>query len=282
MWTNEWNEFMNQLTVDEMTTLIRKNCNMWRSTGLESIAKAANQQKDSYNNNGDTLLWVDAPTITATWNTDLAYEIGQCRGNLSLYNGWSAWGGPEMDTHRSPFSGRNYEYMSQDGLVGGYIAAGLTAGMEAMGVNCYIKHFAFNDQETCRDGMENMVWVSEQAARQIYLKVFQICMQEGGSASSMTGFARFCGIPTSGNNHLTWTYKLLVNDDGVPTPEMDEELEENQVIEVSADQGMGGGGGMEGFDIEPEDVTFETGADITGSWTEADGQITVTWPGNEA
>lgn len=200
--TDEWNEFMNQLTVEEMTTLIRKNTNMWRSTGLPNIGKAANQQKDSYNNNGDTFLWVDAPTITATWNTELAYEIGQVRGNLSLYNGWSAWGGPEMDTHRSPFSGRNYEYMSQDGLVGGYMAAGLTAGMEAMGVTCYIKHFALNDQETCRDGMENMVWVSEQAARQIYFKVFQICMQEGGSSSSMTGFARFCGVPTSSNNRL--------------------------------------------------------------------------------
>lgn len=200
--TDKWNTFMNQLTVDEMTTLIRKNGNMWRSTGLDSIGKAANQQKDSYNNNGDTFLWVDAPTITATWNTEIAYDIGQVRGNLSLYNGWSAWGGPEMDTHRSPFSGRNYEYLSQDGIVGGYIAAGLTGGMEAMGVTCYVKHFALNDQETCRDGMENMVWLSEQSARQIYFKVFQMAMQEGGSSSSMTGFARFCGVPTSSNNRL--------------------------------------------------------------------------------
>ena len=200
--TSAWVEFMNQLTVDEMITLIRKNYNMWRSTGLSTIAKAANQQKDSYNNNGDTLLWVDAPTITATWNTEIAYDIGQLRGNISLYNGWSAWGGPEMDTHRSPFSGRNYEYLSQDGILGGYIAAGLTGGMEAMGVTCYVKHFALNDQETCRDGMENMVWVSEQAARQIYFKVFQMAMQEGGSSSSMTGFARFCGVPTSSNNRL--------------------------------------------------------------------------------
>lgn len=200
--SDKWNEFMNQLTVEEMTTLIRKNGNMWRSTGLATIGKAANQQKDSYNNNGDTFLWVDAPTITATWNTEIAYDIGQVRGNLSLFNGWSAWGGPEMDTHRSPFSGRNYEYLSQDGLLGGYIAAGLTGGMEAMGVTCYVKHFALNDQETCRDGMENMVWLSEQAARQIYFKVFQMAMQEGGSSSSMTGFARFCGIPTSSNNEL--------------------------------------------------------------------------------
>lgn len=200
--TDAWNAFMNQLTVEEMTTLIRKNGNMWRSTGLPNIGKAANQQKDSYNNNGDTLLWVDAPTITATWNVEIAYEIGRIRGNLSLYNGWSAWGGPEMDTHRSPFSGRNYEYLSQDGIVGGYIAAGLTGGMEAMGVTCYVKHFALNDQETCRDGMENMVWLSEQAARQNYFKVFQMAMQEGGSSSSMTGFARFCGVPTSSNNRL--------------------------------------------------------------------------------
>jgi len=200
--TVAWSNFMNQLTVDEMTKIIRKSDNMWRSTALETVGKAANQQKDSYNNNGNTFSWVDAPTITATWNTDLAYKIGQVRGNLSVYNGWSAWGGPEMDTHRSPFSGRNFEYLSQDGLLGGYIAAGLTSGMQSKGVTCYIKHFVLNDQETCRDGMENMVWLSEQNFRQNYLKVFQMAMQEGGSKSAMTGFARISGIPTSSNNQL--------------------------------------------------------------------------------
>ncbi|MCD7885268.1 MAG: glycoside hydrolase family 3 C-terminal domain-containing protein [Lachnospiraceae bacterium] len=202
----EWDEFMNQLTVDELKTLVERQNSMWTTTALETIGKISSTQADSYNDvrtAGGTFLWVDSPTLSATWNTDLANKVGLLRGNIEVLNGWSGYGGKEMNTHRSPFSGRNAEYLSQDGIQGGYIAAALVSGMESKGVTCYIKHFAFNDMETCRDGMNNNVWVSEQAARQIYLKVFQMAMQEGGASGAMTGFARFCGTPMSMNNQVT-------------------------------------------------------------------------------
>ena len=200
-----WDEFMNQLTLDELKYLVERQNSMWVTSELATIGKRSSTQADSYNDvrtAGGTFLWVDSPTLSATWNTDLANKVGLSRGNIEVLQGWSGYGGKEMDTHRSPFSGRNAEYLSQDGIQGGYIAAAFTSGMESKGVTCYIKHFAFNDQETNRDGMCNNVWVSEQAARQIYLKVFQMAMQEGGASGSMTGFARFCGVPMSSNNQV--------------------------------------------------------------------------------
>lgn len=201
----QWDKFMNQLTLDELKFLVERQNSMWVTSELATIGKHSSTQADSYNDvrtAGGTFLWIDSPTLSATWNTELANRVGISRGNIEVLQGWSGYGGKEMDTHRSPFSGRNAEYLSQDGIQGGYIAAAFTSGMESRGVTCYIKHFAFNDQETNRDGMCNNVWVSEQAARQIYLKVFQMAMQEGGASGSMTGFARFCGVPMSSNNQV--------------------------------------------------------------------------------
>lgn len=203
--TDEWNEFMDQLTVDEMKYLVERQNSMWTTSELATIGKRSSTQADSYNDvrtAGGTFLWTDSPTLAATWNTELANKVGLTRGNIEILSGWSGYGGKEMDTHRSPFSGRNAEYLSQDGIQGGYIAAAFTSGMESRGVTCYIKHFALNDMETCRDGMCNNVWVSEQAARQIYFKVFQMAMQEGGASGAMTGFARFCGVPINANNKM--------------------------------------------------------------------------------
>lgn len=201
----QWDKFMNQLTIDELKLLVERQNSMWTTSALATIGKRSSTQADSYNDvrtAGGTFLWVDSPTLSATWNADLSYRVGVSRGNIEILNGWSGWGGAELDTHRSPFSGRNAEYLSQDGIQGGYMAAAMTLGIESRGVTCYLKHFAFNDMETNRDGMCNNVWVSEQAARQIYLKVFQMAMQEGGASGAMTGFARLCGVPLSSNNQV--------------------------------------------------------------------------------
>lgn len=213
--TEEWVEFMNQLTIQELKDLVERQKSMWTSTAVATIGKLSSTQADSYNDvrtAGGTFLWTDSPTLSATWNVDLAERVGRSRGNIEVLNGWSAWGGKEMDTHRSPFSGRNAEYLSQDGIQGGYIAAAFSVGMESKGVTCYIKHFALNDMETCRDGMCNNVWASEQAVRQNNFKVFQMAMQEGGASASMTGFARLCGIPMNANNAVL--EKMVVDEWG--------------------------------------------------------------------
>lgn len=166
---------------------------------IPSIGKKAGTEADSPNNLSNTHTWCDESTVASTWNMDLARKQGILVGDMAMYKGVNGWWGPGMDTHRSPFSGRNNEYYSQDGLQGGYIAAAVVSGAESRGLKVYIKHFALNDQETSRDGMNNNSFISEQAMRENNLKVFQMAMQEGGAVAAMCAFARVSGIPTAVN-----------------------------------------------------------------------------------
>lgn len=190
-----WQIFMNQLSYEEIRTIVETGG--WATSAIPSIGKVAGVEADGPNNLSSTHTWCDETTIASTWNTDLAYKQGVIVGDMAMYKGVNGWWGPGMDTHRSPFSGRNNEYYSSDGIQGGYIAAAVVSGAESRGLKTYIKHFAFNDQETSRDGLNNNSWVSEQAMREGNLKVFQMAMQEGGAAAAMCAFARISGIPTA-------------------------------------------------------------------------------------
>ena len=97
---------------------------------------------------------------------------------------------PAMNIHRSPFSGRNYEYYSEDGLHSGKMAAAETQGIQSQGVTTYCKHFAVNDQESNRDSGGLLTWVNEQAMREIYIKPFEIAVKEGGTRGIMSSFNR--------------------------------------------------------------------------------------------
>ncbi len=101
--------------------------------------------------------------LAATWNVDLAKEMGLMVGNQGLYNGFNGWYASAMNTHRSAFAGRNYEYYSEDGFLSGTIAASEVSGAMEKGVYCYLKHFALNDKEDGRNGIA--VFANEQAIR---------------------------------------------------------------------------------------------------------------------
>ena len=92
----------------------------------------------------------------------------------------SGWYAPAMNIHRSAFSGRNFEYYSEDGVLSGKLAAQAIQGAETYGVYAYIKHYALNDQETNRNSML-CTWPNEQSIREIYLKPFEISVKEGGA-----------------------------------------------------------------------------------------------------
>lgn len=190
-----WQIFMNQLSFEELITIVETGGH--NTAEIPSIGKKAGVESDSPNNLSNTHTWCDESTVASTWNVDLARKQGIIVGDMAMYKGVNGWWGPGMDTHRSPFSGRNNEYYSQDGLQGGYIAAAVVSGAESRGLKTYIKHFALNDQETSRDGMNNNSFISEQAMRENNLKVFQMAMQEGGAAAAMCAFARVSGIPTA-------------------------------------------------------------------------------------
>lgn len=200
----KWVDFMNQLTYDELTGLFT---NTRASTpAIAAIGKASSIDQDGPNNFDNLYQWCDEVVIASTWNVDLGNAEGQIVGSMGALTGNTGWYGPGMDFHRSAFAGRNNEYYSQDGIQGGYMAAAVVRGAQAKGMNAMIKHLAFNDQETNRGGMSNMVWASEQVIRQQELKMFTMAIQEGGALAGMSGYGRICGVVNQSNYRLNTNY----------------------------------------------------------------------------
>src|SRR5690625_3905610 len=108
--------------------------------------------------------------IGSTWNQDLAVKYGEKMGEMAREMNITGWYAPAMNTHRTPFGGRNFEYFSEDGVLAGKIAANAVKGAENYGVYSFIKHFALFDS----NGKMVSTWSNEQAIREIYLKPFEI------------------------------------------------------------------------------------------------------------
>ena len=162
--------------------------------GIQSFVSGASSTVSAYG-------YVIPTVVACTWNTELAGKEGDMVGEDGLRGGVSGWYAPAMDTHRTPFGGRNFEYYSEDGLIGGKIAAAVVSGAQAKGLYCYIKHFAINEQDTNR-GWDLLTWVNEQAMREIYFKPFQIAVQEGGALGVMTAQDCIGAINCYGNYNL--------------------------------------------------------------------------------
>ena len=112
---------------------------------------------------------------------------------------------PAVNTHRSAFGGRNYEYVSEDGLLAGKVIASEVQGIQGNGVYCYLKHFAVNDQETHRADGGLVTWLNEQSLREIYLRPFEIIVKEGGNTGMMSSYNRIGTTPTAESYALLTT-----------------------------------------------------------------------------
>ena len=187
----QWDELLDQMTVSEMDTLIA--IGGYQTSAINSIGKVQTIDCDgpaSINNNftgKGSIGFPAAVMIAATWNVDLANDFGERIGKMADEMGVSGWYAPAMNTHRSAFAGRNFEYYSEDGVLGGNMAANAILGAQEHGVYAYMKHFALNDQETNRCGML-CTWANEQSIREIYLKPFEIAVKDGGCQAVMSSF----------------------------------------------------------------------------------------------
>ncbi len=117
-----------------------------------------------------------APLMASTWNVDLLYQVGAAFGQESLANGISGWYAPAINLHRSMFSGRVFEYFSEDPLLSGKLAAAAISGAGDQGMYCYVKHFALNETETGRSSLV-ATWADEQTMRELYLRPFEIALE---------------------------------------------------------------------------------------------------------
>ena len=186
-----WDQFLDQLTVEDMVKLISEGG--YGSAEIRSIGKTQQIDCDgpaSINNNftrEGSIGFTSAVMIASTWNEELAYAFGESIGEMADLMGVSGWYAPAMNTHRSAFAGRNFEYYSEDGLLGGKMAANAVKGAESHGVYSFLKHFALNDQELNRTNLL-CTWSNEQAIREIYLKPFELAVKEGGADAVMSSF----------------------------------------------------------------------------------------------
>ncbi|GAA4731774.1 glycoside hydrolase family 3 protein [Modestobacter marinus] len=128
-----------------------------------------------------------ASMVAATWNTELAHRYGAAAGAEARALGVDAWYAPGANTHRNPMGGRNFEYYSEDPLLGAGMMANVVVGAGEQGVTTVVKHFVGNEQEQNRQGVET--YVSERALREIYLKPFEYGVK-AGSLGIMASFNR--------------------------------------------------------------------------------------------
>ena len=206
----KWDELLDQLTYEDMTTMI--NVGGWQTAEVSSVGKIATSDCDGpagLNNFVTKTYGTSYPTevlLAQTWNKELAREAGESMGQEFADVKNYGWYGPAMNTHRSAFGGRNFEYYSEDGVLAGYLAANQVNGAASKGVYPYIKHFAVNDQETNREAVL-LTFVSEQAMREIYLKPFEICVKgfEEGSMAVMTSYNWLGGVPACADSDLLQT-----------------------------------------------------------------------------
>ena len=113
--------------------------------------------------------------VACTWDPQIAYAVGEAGAKELKENNLAIWLTPALNIHRSPLCGRNFEYYSEDPLVSGIMAGGMVRGIQSQQMSACVKHFALNNKETNRKNSDSRV--SERAAREIYLKVFEIIVK---------------------------------------------------------------------------------------------------------
>ncbi|MBE6544011.1 MAG: carbohydrate-binding protein [Ruminococcaceae bacterium] len=147
------------------------------------------------------VAWPIETSLSCTWNTELIYYVGQNVGEECYAAGVDVWLAPGINIHRDPLGGRNFEYFSEDPLLTGKMSSALTQGVQSVkGVGVMIKHLYANSRETSRvDGDSH---ISLRAAREVYLKAFEICIKEADPWSVMTTYNTSNGRFNSENGQL--------------------------------------------------------------------------------
>ena len=192
-----WDDLLDQVTLDELITI--GDCFHWRHPVASVNAPGSRDENGpqgltvSLFGSGlqaEATAFVSEDVMAATFNLDLMEQVGIMIGNDCIDAGVSCLYGPGANTHRTPYGGRNFEYYSEDGFLAGEMGGIEVKGILSKGVDVVMKHFALNDSEQERLGQA--AWLTEQAAREIYLKAFQKALEEnGGRGGVMTAYTRW-------------------------------------------------------------------------------------------
>lgn len=245
-----WEDLLDQMTAEEMYNLVRVGG--YQTQAVNSVSAPATVCVDgpAYVGNAGTTgvtrpeatyAWCSEVVLASTWNTDMLYSMGALIGQDCLAQGelnFAGWYAPAMNIHRTAFSGRNFEYYSEDGFLSGQMGAATVKGATETGVICFVKHFALNDQETYRTTINT--FANEQSIREIYLKAFEKSItEENGSLGIMASMNRI-GLTWSGDHYGLMT-EVVRNEWG-----FDGIIITDQASYPSAFPGLAIRGGLEG------------------------------------
>ena len=209
-----WAKLLENVTLDELISL--GDCFHWRhpvpSVNAPGSRDENGPQGLTVSLFGGGLVTMDGKSaeataftsedvMAATFNLDLIYRVGEMIANDCLDAKVSCLYGPGANTHRTPYAGRNFEYYSEDGFLAGEMAGVEVGALLDNGVDVVLKHFALNDCE--QDRLGQAAWLTEQAAREIYLKAFQKALEENdGRGGVMTAYTRWGTSWTGMNQNL--------------------------------------------------------------------------------
>lgn len=233
----KWNDFLDQLSVEDMSLIISDSLGQGV---VKSVNKPANKNADGPDGYGMNYRYgdQDSPTCynienlaVSSWSKALMEERGTFYGEDAIYSrGQMAWA-PRIDIHRTPYGGRNFEYASEDGFLTGIMMASETKAMSKKGVIPAPKHLFGNEQETNRS--RACTFMTEQVAREVYLRAFELPFTIGECRGAMLAMNRIgCKMSPVAKTTLTnilkgeWGFKgILVTDssgaenDKIPTVE---------------------------------------------------------------
>ncbi len=156
--------------------------------------------------------------LACTWNPDVLEAVGRAGGEELKENNLALWLTPAICIHRSPLCGRNFEYYSEDPFVTGKLAGAMVRGIQSNNVGATVKHFALNNKETNRKNSDSRV--SERAAREIYLKAFEMIVKNNNPWAIMSSYNMINGYRASESEDLLtgilrdeWGYEGMVTTD---------------------------------------------------------------------
>ncbi|MFA6819682.1 MAG: glycoside hydrolase family 3 N-terminal domain-containing protein [Bacteroidaceae bacterium] len=189
----DWDKLTDELSVEEMGNLI--GVGGFGTSSIDSIVYPGTKDQDgpagisgAFYGGKSGMSYPSEVVLASTWNEELLEDMGKCIGEDALSTNTIGWYAPGLNTHRSPYGGRNYEYFSEDGFLAGKLSAKEITGVKTKGVVVYAKHFALNDQELHRHGI--CIFSNEQAIREVYLKSFQYAVEDGQANGIMSSFNR--------------------------------------------------------------------------------------------